>query len=229
MRLDKFVCAATGLSRKEARRVIRAGEIEIDASVIKKSADTVGDDQQVTWLSQPLQIIGLRYLMLNKPADCVCATVDDLHTTVFNFIDEPKQQDLHTVGRLDADTTGLLLITDDGKWSHRITTPKNECPKTYRAQVAEAVSDDDAERLRLGIMLRGEERATKPADVEVITPTDIRLTIYEGRYHQVKRMFAATGNKVLALHRERIGPLDLDPQLEPGEYRVLTAEEVALF
>ncbi|RUO22950.1 16S rRNA pseudouridine(516) synthase RsuA [Aliidiomarina minuta] len=229
MRLDKFVCAATGLSRKEARRVIRAGDVEVDGRVVKKAADTVSDEQVISWLSKPLELIGLRYLMFNKPADCVCATFDDLHTTVFSFIDEPKQQDLHTVGRLDADTTGLLLITDDGKWSHRITAPKSECAKTYRAQLAEAVTDEAAARLRRGILLRNEDVATKPADLEIITPTDVRLTIYEGRYHQVKRMFAATGNKVLALHREQVGGLSLDPQLEAGEYRALTKAEVALF
>ncbi|MGX5915528.1 16S rRNA pseudouridine(516) synthase RsuA [Aliidiomarina sp. Khilg15.8] len=229
MRLEKFVSAATGLSRKEAGRVIRAEEIEVDGSVEKKAATGVDESQTITWLGKPLRLTGPRYFMLHKPAGCVCANDDPMHPPVFMYLDEPRMKTLHSVGRLDLDTTGLLLITDDGQWSHRITAPKHACAKTYRATLADPIVEDAAAQLAKGLKLRGETTWTKPAELEVITPTDVRITITEGRYHQVKRMFAALGNKVLALHRERVGGLQLDPELEPGEYRELTEDEVTRF
>lgn len=229
MRLEKFVSAATGLSRKEAGRVIRAEEIEVDGDVVKKAATAVDESQAVTWLGQPLRLSGPRYFMLNKPSGCVCANDDPMHPPVFMYLDEPRMQDLHSVGRLDLDTTGLLLITDDGQWSHRITSPKHACAKTYRATLADPIQEGASEQLAKGLKLRGETTWTKPAQLEVITATDVRLTITEGRYHQVKRMFAALGNKVISLHRERVGDLQLDPTLEPGEYRELTMDEVTRF
>ncbi len=124
MRLDKFICASTGLSRKEAGRIIRAEEIEIDGAVCKKSATVVTTANDITWLGQSLNIIGHRYIMLNKPAGSVSGRGDPNHPSVFMLLDEPKAEDIHCVGRLDVDTTGILLLTDDGKWSHRITSPK---------------------------------------------------------------------------------------------------------
>jgi 16S rRNA pseudouridine516 synthase len=148
---------------------------------------------------------------------------------VFVLLDEPNIDKLHTVGRLDLDTTGLLLITDDGQWSHKISSPKHECAKTYRAWLADPVEDSAIAQFAEGVMLRGEKTLTKPAQLEIISPTECLLTIHEGRYHQVKRMFAAIGNKVVQLHRERVGPLTLDTSLAEGEYRQLTPEEVSLF
>jgi 16S rRNA pseudouridine516 synthase len=134
--------------------------------------------------------------------------------------------ELHFAGRLDVDTTGLVLLTDDGKWSHRITSPKHKCDKTYYVWLADPVGEDYAERFKQGIELRNEREATLPAKLDVITEHEVRLTIREGKYHQVKRMFAALGNKVEALHRERIGDIVLDEELEPGEYRYLTEQEI---
>lgn len=229
MRLDKFVSASTGLSRKEATRVIRQGEIEIDAESCKKAAFAVTEQMDIRWQGRALALIGLRYLMLHKPAGVVSSSEDPVHPSVFTLIDEPHIEKLHCVGRLDVDTTGLLLITDDGQWSHRITSPRRECSKTYRATLAEPVADTVEEQFAQGVMLKSEETLTQPATLEIITPTDVRLTITEGRYHQVKRMFAATGNKVLSLHRESIGQLVLDESLAPGEYRHLSEQEIALF
>jgi pseudouridine synthase len=128
---------------------------------------------------------------------------------------------------LDIDTTGLVLMTDDGQWSHRITSPRHHCEKTYRVMLESPVSDSTAQQFADGVQLHNEKDLTRPAVLEVITPTEVRLTISEGRYHQVKRMFAAVGNRVVGLHRERIGAIALDDDLEPGEYRPLTAEEIA--
>lgn len=143
------------------------------------------------------------------------------------FLDEPVAHKLHAAGRLDIDTTGLVLMTDDGQWSHRITSPRHHCEKTYLVTLESPVSDDTAEQFTKGVQLHNEKDLTKPALLDVLTPTEVRLTISEGRYHQVKRMFAAVGNRVVGLHRERIGEIALDPELEPGEYRPLTEEEIA--
>lgn len=135
-------------------------------------------------------------------------------------------QDLHFAGRLDVDTTGLVLITDDGQWSHRITSPKHKCDKTYRVWLADPVTDDYARQLQEGVQLRSERELTLPAQMETVGEKEVLLTIHEGKYHQVKRMFAALGNKVVALHRERVGDIILDEALDPGEYRYLTEQEI---
>ncbi|MBA3987835.1 16S rRNA pseudouridine(516) synthase RsuA [Aliidiomarina maris] len=232
MRLDKFVCDSTGLSRKEAGRVIRADEIEINGQLCRKAATPVKPDDEVTWLGNTLAIIGPRYLMLHKPAGVISGLGDPVHPSVFSLLDEPKIDSIHCVGRLDVDTTGLLLLTDDGQWSHRITSPKHECAKTYIATLADAVDAAEAQQLATefsqGVMLHGEEKPTKPAEFELIDANTAKLVIHEGRYHQVKRMFAAVGHKVVALHRSQIGGLALDDDLLPGEYRALTAQEVEL-
>lgn len=233
MRLDKFVSASTGLSRKEAGRAIRAEEIFIAGEPCKKAATAVADGDDISWLGQPLAVIGHRYLMLHKPEGVVCSSDDPVHPSVYMLLDEPKQELIHCVGRLDVDTTGLLLLTDDGQWLHRIASPKMSTGKTYRATLADPLSEQEFERVAKvfseGVILRGEATATLPASLEAVSADQVRLTINEGRYHQVKRMFAAVGNKVVALHRESIGGLVLDPELAPGEYRPLSAGEVALF
>lgn len=233
MRLDKYVSASTGLSRKDAGRVIRAEEIEIDGVPCKKAARSVAKEDAISWLGQRLDIIGKRYIMLHKPAGVVSSTDDPVHPSVFVLLDEPKQEEFHCVGRLDVDTTGLLLLTDDGQWSHRITSPKMHCAKTYIATLADALDSEAsaaaAKTFAEGVLLKNEEQLTEPAELEMIDAHTARLTIFEGRYHQVKRMFAAIGNKVTALHRESVGQLTLDPALLPGEYRHLSTQEVARF
>src|SRR5699024_3382527 len=153
------------------------------------------------------------------------ASHDALHPTVFYFIDEPASQKLHIAGRLDIDTTGLVLLTDDGQWSHRITSPKHHCCKTYLVTVAEPLTPDKIKIFADGLLLQGEKQPTKPAVLDIIAPYCARLTISEGRYHQVKRMFAAVGNHVTALHRQQIGDIKLD--IEAGQYRPLTEQEIA--
>ena len=213
MRLDKFICDCTGLKL-----------VSINGDVVKQAALQVSSDDNVVLDGQPLAIIGLRYIMLHKPAGFLCANDDPEHPIVFNLLDEPLVERLHTVGRLDLDTTGLLLLTDDGKWSHRISSPKHHIAKTYRVWIA----DDAAALFAEGVMLRGEKDPTLPAELELVAEREALLTIHEGRYHQVKRMFAAIGNKVEQLHREKIGGLQLPADLAEGEYRALTAAELEL-
>lgn len=228
MRLDKFICDCTGLTRTQAGKSIRQGLVSINGKLVKQAARQVSVTDQVTLDDEPLQLIGPRYIMLHKPAGYVCANDDPEHPIVFTLLDEPLVERLHTVGRLDLDTTGLLLLTDDGQWSHRLTSPKHHVAKTYRVWTADPIPADAIAQFAAGVMLRGEKEPTKPAQLELVATHEALLTIHEGRYHQVKRMFAAIGNKVERLHRERIGALQLPVELAEGEYRALTAEEAAL-
>jgi 16S rRNA pseudouridine516 synthase len=222
MRLDKFICDCTGLTRTQAGKSIRQGLVSINGEPVKQAA------RQVELDGEPLQLIGPRYIMLHKPAGYVCANDDPEHPIVFTLLDEPLVERLHTVGRLDLDTTGLLLLTDDGQWSHRLTSPKHHVAKTYRVWTADPIPTEAIAQFAAGVMLRGEKEPTKPAQLELVSANEALLTIHEGRYHQVKRMFAAIGNKVERLHRERIGELQLPSDLELGEYRALNQQEFEL-
>lgn len=227
MRLDKFIAENTGLTRSQAAKALRAGSVTVNGHIEKNSALKISENDQICFEDEPLTWVeeGL-YFMLNKPQGCVCSHDDSDYPTVYQLFDYPFSTKLHTAGRLDADTTGLVLLTDDGQWSHRITSPKHKCEKTYLVTLADPVEDFYAEKLQEGILLRGEKAPTLPATLEIIDDYNVNLTISEGRYHQVKRMFAALGNKVEALHRWRIGSVVLDEKLEEGEYRTLTAEEI---
>jgi 16S rRNA pseudouridine516 synthase len=226
MRLDRYLSNATLLSRSQAREAIKGGRVAVNGEPVRQAARPVPLGAAVALDGEMLGLPGYRYFMLNKPPGYVCATEDRQHSTVLELLHEPVIEGLHVAGRLDIDVTGLVLVTDDGAWSHRVTSPRHKCAKTYRAALAEPLAEAAVRRLREGIMLRGEKRPTRPAGVALITPQQVRLTISEGRYHQVKRMFAAVGNRVLSLHREGIGDLTLDPQLDPGDYRPLTPAEV---
>jgi 16S rRNA pseudouridine516 synthase len=230
MRLDKFICDCTGLTRSQAGKLIRQGLVLVDQQLCKQPATQLKPEQQVELEGEALQLTGPRYFVMHKPAGYVCSTDDPDHNTVFVLMDEPRLDKLHTVGRLDLDTTGLLLITDDGQWSHKISSPKHECAKTYRAWLADPVDESAIQLFAQGVMLRGEKHPTKAAELEIIHPQECLLTIHEGRYHQVKRMFAAIGNKVEKLHREKIGDFVLDANtLAEGEYRHLTPAEAEAF
>lgn len=230
MRLDKFLSQQLGISRSLIVRELRAQRVTVDGEVVKSGAFKLLPEHEVAFDGNVLvQQNGPRYFMLNKPQGYVCSTEDPDHPTILYFIDEPVAHKLHAAGRLDIDTTGLVLLTDDGQWSHRITSPRHHCEKTYRVTLEQPLAADTAAQFASGVQLHGEKNLTRPATLEVISPYEVRLTIAEGRYHQVKRMFAAVGNHVVALHRERIGAVTLDDTLEPGEYRSLTPQEVASF
>ncbi|WP_114784718.1 16S rRNA pseudouridine(516) synthase RsuA [Vibrio tetraodonis] len=228
MRLDKYLCDALGATRKEATKIIKSGDVTVNDVIQKSGSVKVTHNCVVEWQGREIQKPGPRYIMLFKPDGFVCSHEDGFNQTAFMLLDEVKMEDLHFAGRLDVDTTGLVLITDDGKWSHRITSPKHKCEKTYRVWLADPIGSDYAEKLTHGIELRNEKMPTLPAKLEILDPkeNELLLTITEGKYHQVKRMFAALGNKVEHLHRERIGQIELDENLEPGEYRFLTQEEI---
>jgi len=229
MRLDQFIATGSELSRKEAKRAIAAGDVQVNGDVWKNSATAVPANAEVMLQGEPVALPGERYLMLNKPAGFISATRDSDQPTALDLLPAELARNLHIAGRLDADTTGLLLLTTDGKWSHRVTSPRVECTKTYQVALSEPISHAAIAALETGVMLRNDTKPTKPAQVKALQSQLIELTISEGRYHQVKRMLAAVGNHVTTLHRSRIGGVTLDSALAPGEYRFLTSTEIAGF
>lgn len=167
------------------------------------------------------------YLMLHKPPGCASATKDLHHPTVLDLITEPWKDELHIAGRLDFNTSGLMLLTNDGRWSRRITEPAEQKAKVYLVDTEDPIHPDAIDVFAQGIYFRFEDLTTRPAALEIITPTRARLTLHEGRYHQVKRMFGVFNNKVIGLHRESMGAIRLDETLQAGQYRPLTTREVA--
>lgn len=225
MRLDQFIANSTSLSRKEAKRAISRGKVTVNEHVCKGANTRLANDDRVMLSGSALALPSHRYLMMNKPAGVVSATTDSDHPTALDLLPADITRNLHIAGRLDADTTGLLLLTTDGQWSHRITSPRTDCPKTYRVTLSEPLTAAAAQQLEHGVDLHNDPRPTRPARVTTLEDRLIELTLSEGRYHQVKRMLAAVGNHVEALHRSRIGPVKLDDALAPGGYRELTRQE----
>ncbi len=227
MRLDKFVCKSTALSRSEATLAINRGEVNVNGAVVVDTATQVHENNRVMFRGLRLTARAFRYILLHKPAATLCSNVDGAYPSVFKHINVDNASELHIAGRLDADTTGLVLVTDDGRWSFEIIRPDKACCKVYRVELSYPIADDVAQRFADGVQLQGEQKLTRPAVLEVVNPKEVLLTITEGRFHQVKRMFAAVGNRVLSLHRERIGSVQLD--VDAGQWRYLTSDEVLSF
>lgn len=225
MRLDRYLHLSAGLSRSRAKKLVRHRHVTVDGEVITDAGFHVKDTAGVTLDGAPLFCPAVRYFMLNKPAGVICATKDTEQRTVIDLFAPGEGDALIIAGRLDIDTTGLLLLSEDGQWVHHVTSPRHRKPKVYRATLAGPLADDAEKHFGRGVFLKGENRRTLPAQLERLGPTEVRVTLVEGRYHQVKRMFAALGNRVTALHRERIGDVVLDPGLAPGEYRLLSEKE----
>ncbi|MDQ1363214.1 MAG: rRNA pseudouridine516 synthase [Pseudomonadota bacterium] len=227
MRLDKFLSHATELTRTLAKQAIRQQRVRINNQIARSAAQIILDTDLITLDAEKLVLPENRYIMLHKPAGYVCTRDDAHHASVFSLVSDSDE--LHVAGRLDADTTGLVLLTSNGQWSHRVTSPRHKCNKVYCVTLAQALSREQAAQIEQGVILHGENRPTLPAQLQGISDTQLRLTLHEGKYHQVKRMFAATGNEVIRLHRESIGHVILDNNLQPGEWRNLTAAEYEAF
>jgi 16S rRNA pseudouridine516 synthase len=229
MRLDKYIASVTDYSRTEVKRLLKQGEITINDCIVSNPAQHIKETQDIVCLDgNVLTQLAPRYFMLNKPKNTVCATEDSEHPTVIDLLNEPNSHQLQIAGRLDKDTTGLVLITDNGQWNHQITAPNKQHFKTYRVTLAEALSDHAIQQLIQGILLKNEKRPTLPAKIVLINDTQIELSIQEGKYHQIKRMMAAVGGHVVELHRQQIAHIILDSSLALGEYRPLTLTEIAL-
>ncbi|SON52793.1 Ribosomal small subunit pseudouridine synthase A [Vibrio tapetis subsp. tapetis] len=227
VRLDKFICKSTQLTKAEAIEQIVIGHVEVNGNVVTIERSQVHESNSVTLNGELLTLRPFRYLVMNKPVNTICSNIDEAYPSLFNYIEVENKSELHIAGRLDADTTGLVLITDDGAWSFNITTPSKHCEKVYRVGLSKPIKEDVAAKFKVGIQLQGEDKLTMPAKLSIISPQEVLLTITEGKFHQVKRMFQAIGNRVVSLHREQIGDIHLD--LELGQWRYLTADEVQAF
>lgn len=228
MRLDRFLSKRPELNRQQVRHLLLAGLVRVDGTLVRDGLCEISAFSRIELGDQVLQAgQPARYLMLHKPAGCVSATRDPLHRTVLELLPENERDDLHIAGRLDGNTTGLLLLTNDGQWSRRLTLPASKLPKVYHVETAEPIGAEYVETFARGIYFAFEDLVTRPAHLEILGSHSARLTLVEGRYHQVKRMFGHFGNKVTTLHRESMGPLLLDASLSPGCYRPLTDNEIA--
>jgi 16S rRNA pseudouridine516 synthase len=230
MRLDRFLSNLPRFNRKDVRLALVSGRVQVDGRVTSDPHHDVREFNRVEFDGEVLQPgKPARYFMLHKPRGCVSATQDPQHPTVLDLLDEPDKGDLHIAGRLDFNTTGLLLITNDGQWSRRLTQPQTKLAKVYQVETEQLIQAHYVEQFAQGFYFAFEDLTTQPAQLTLLGPRTARLSIVEGRYHQVKRMFGHFDNKVLRLHRESIGTLVLDPDLEPGRYRSLQPAEILGF
>ena len=229
IRLDKYL-ADMGLgTRSQIKKEIRSGQVIVNGISICRpevKIDTAQD--KVIFHGEPVTYEEYEYFMLNKPAGVISAANDRQETTVVDLIKDRKRDDLFPVGRLDKDTEGLLIITNNGELAHRLLSPKKHVDKVYFARIKGHVTQNDVENFSRGVDI-GDEKPTLPADLVICTSdeiSEIRLTIREGRFHQVKRMFQAVGKEVIYLKRLQMGGITLDENLKTGEYRRLTEKEV---
>lgn len=232
IRLDKYLADMGIGTRQEVKRYIRKGQVTVNGVQVSAPEMKILEEKDVVRIAgKEVGYVSYEYYMLNKPSGAVSATEDSRDKTVIDLIQEKKRKDLFPVGRLDKDTEGLLLITNDGQLAHSLLSPKKHVDKTYYARVRGCITKEDVKRFAGGLNIGTDEAEewTKPGILKIIKSgeeSEILLTIQEGKYHQVKRMFEAVGKEVLYLRRERMGTLRLDRQLRPGEYRRLTDEEL---
>lgn len=236
MRLDKLLAEMGIGTRSQAKDMAKKGRITVNGTPVKKADLKVDPERDVIAVDgQPIAYAAFEYYMLYKPQGVVSATEDKVHETVVGLITKRKRNDLFPVGRLDIDTEGLLLITNDGDLAHRLLAPKKHVDKVYEADVAGKLPEDAVRRMKEGLTLT-DGTVTLPADLVILdtredgdgeTISRIQLTIHEGKFHQVKRMFESIGCHVVYLKRLSMGSLKLDESLKPGGYRPLTEEELA--
>lgn len=228
MRLDRFLSNLAQFNRQTARQLLASGRVQVDGVVVCEGLYSVSQFSRIEVDNQLLQAgKPARYFMLHKPMGVVSATKHDEHRTVLDLLDEPDKADLHLAGRLDLNTSGLLLLTNDGQWSRRLTEPRSRLGKVYRVTTEQPISAEYIEVFAQGLYFAYEGLTTLPAELVILDSHSALLTLHEGRYHQVKRMFGHFQNKVIDLHRLSMGSIELDPQLAPGQYRALNPAEIA--
>ncbi len=229
MRLDKLLADMNLGTRKELKQEIRKGAVLVNGTPVKDPGLSVDGTEEILWKGKPVRFTAYEYYLLNKPAGVISASEDSKQTTVLDLLGQDRRRDLFPVGRLDKDTVGLLLISNDGDLAHRLLSPKKHVDKTYYARVAGRVTDEDVAAFRDGFDV-DESLHSLPARLEILSVTEknseVHVTIREGKFHQIKRMFSARGMEVLYLKRLTMGPLTLDPDLPEGSFRPLTEEEL---
>ncbi|HHZ01979.1 MAG TPA: 16S rRNA pseudouridine(516) synthase [Tissierellia bacterium] len=231
LRIDKMLSNSGLGSRKQIKSDAKKGFIEVNGIVEKDSSKIIDTEKDlVKYKGEVIKYVQYIYLMMNKPQGVISATEDNYAKTVIDLLkDEDKFYKPFPVGRLDKDTEGLLLITNDGQLSHNLLSPKKQVDKTYYVEVAEEVTEEDVKSFEEGIVLKEDNYKTLPAKLQIIEsgyPSICLVTIREGKFHQVKRMFKALNNEVIYLKRISMGPLKLDETLKPGQYRHLTEKEL---
>ncbi|MBQ8784191.1 MAG: rRNA pseudouridine synthase [Clostridia bacterium] len=231
-RLDKIIANSGTLSRKEVHRLIKSGAISVNGITTKDRGFCIDPETaEIKINGQPVSLEKYVYIMLNKPEGVVSATKDPTEKTVVDLVPaEFKKKNLFPAGRLDRNTTGFVLITDNGDFAHKILSPKNHIEKTYEARLAEKIDAQSLQKVAQGITL-GDGTECLPAKVKILEDGEnplIEIKICEGKYHQIKRMFAAVGNAVIELKRVKMGELPLDEALAPGECKILSKEEVEM-
>lgn len=226
MRLDKFLAEMGRGTRSQVRDMIKKGRVQINGQVVKKPEIKVNPETDSICLDGGIvEYARLEYYMLNKPQGIVSATEDGRYTTVTELIGTALRKDLFPVGRLDIDTEGLLLITNDGTLAHNLLSPKRHVDKVYRVRFQGALPDDAVKQFTEGILLEDGTK-TLPASLKALGEAEAEVTVHEGKFHQIKRMFQALGCEVVYLRRLSMGPLALDNDLEPGQYRPLNQTEL---
>ncbi|OQM45731.1 16S rRNA pseudouridine(516) synthase [Anoxybacillus sp. UARK-01] len=232
LRIDKMLANMGYGTRKEVKKLLKSGVVKMDGVIVKDPKTQVNPETQiVTVWGEEVEYKEFVYLMMNKPPGVISATEDDMEETVVDLLEEEDQIFApFPVGRLDKGTEGLLLLTNDGQLAHQLLSPKKHVPKTYFAVIEGEVNEEDIAAFRRGVIL-DDGYETKPAELIILkagTRSDVEVTITEGKFHQVKRMFQAVGKRVVYLKRIQMGPLALDPSLALGEYRELTEEEIEM-
>lgn len=228
MRLDHFIAKSLRVSERTAREAIASGQVVINGEVEQNHRSEVNQFCGVTHRGETIQTAGTRrYLMLHKPVGILSATSDRQHTTVVDLIDLPDRDTLHLAGRLDRSSSGLVLLTNDGEWSTSLTEPEQKVDKVYLVETDRPIPPEAPERFAEGFPFSPENITTLPAQLEILSPVKARVTLHEGRYHQIKRMFhRLDGIRLRSLHREAIGTLQLPDDLKPGEWREILPAEV---
>ena len=227
MKLDRLIASHQAMGRQAARLAIAARRVRVDGVVVTDGHHQVDRFTRVELDDAVLQAPERAlYLMLHKPVGILSATEDDRHPTVLDLIDDPDKHTLHIAGRLDRSTSGLVLLTNDGRWSKRLMAAKEKVPKIYLVETLAPIVPDAVAAFARGFYFHTEDITTLPAELVILGERRALLTLHEGRYHQVKRMFHRVGNRVVSLHRESIGALVLPSDLPPGAWRALTPQEV---
>ncbi|TLD72654.1 pseudouridine synthase [Phragmitibacter flavus] len=226
MKLDRLVASHDSAGRTAAHRWIATGRVSVDGVVIRDSRWEVDRFMRVELEGVCIQEeVRSLYVILHKPTGYLSATSDPQHPTVMDLIDDPDKGSLHLAGRLDRASSGLLLLTNDGRWSKRLMDPHHKVPKSYLVEMAEVIAPEAVAAFAAGFYFHTEDIHTLPAELEILGSHRARVTLHEGRYHQIKRMFHRVGNRVVSLHRERIGALALPDDLAVGTWRELSEEE----
>ncbi|ABV86216.1 pseudouridine synthase [Shewanella pealeana] len=227
-RLDRFISAKTGINKKHVRLLLAKGQVLVDGEVARDIDQIIDEFSHVCLDGKVLQANAPSYVMLYKPVGVVSATVDDKHRTVIDLLERDDKHSLHIVGRLDLNTSGLLLLTNDGRWSKKLMSPDHKVGKVYRVTLKNPIDESYIAAFAGGMYFAFEDITTQPAKLEIVDEHTALVTLVEGRYHQIKRMFGRFRNPVIGLHRLSVGAIELDPQLAVGQSRDLSMTEIQI-